>query len=54
MSKATVTRLFIGSVIAATAGAIVAILAVWLAIANDLFRADPTWSGSRAAPCRGP
>ena len=38
MSKATVTRIFIGSVIAATAGAIVAILAVWLAIANDVFR----------------
>ena len=38
MSKATVTRLFIGSVIAATAGAIVAILAVWLAIANGVFQ----------------
>jgi hypothetical protein len=37
MSKSTVTRLFIGSVIAAGAGAIVAISAVWLAIANDVF-----------------
>lgn len=37
MSKATVTRLFIGSVIAATAGAILAIAAVWIAIANDVF-----------------
>ena len=37
MSKATVTRLFIGSVIAATAGAILAVAAVWVAIANDVF-----------------
>jgi hypothetical protein len=37
MSKATVTRLFIGSVIAAGAGTIIAILAVWTAIANDVF-----------------
>lgn len=37
MSKPTVTRLFIGSVIAAGAGTIVAILAVWTAIANDVF-----------------
>jgi hypothetical protein len=37
MSKATVTRLFIGSVLAAGAGTIVAILAVWTAIANDVF-----------------
>ena len=37
MSKTTVTRLFIGSVIAAGAGAIVAIMAVWLAIANGVF-----------------
>jgi hypothetical protein len=37
MSKATVTRLFIGSVIAAGAGTIVAISAVWLALANDVF-----------------
>lgn len=37
MSKATVTRLFIGSVIAAGAGAIVAIVSVWLAIENGVF-----------------
>ncbi len=37
MSKATVTRLFIGSAIAAFAGAILAVAAVWLAIANDVF-----------------
>jgi len=37
MSKATVKRLFIGSLIAAGAGAIVAVSAVWLAIANDVF-----------------
>jgi hypothetical protein len=37
MSKATVTRLFTGSVIAAGAGAIVGVLAVWLAIENGVF-----------------
>ena len=38
MSKATVTRLFIGSLIAAAiAGAILVIIAVGLAFANDLF-----------------
>jgi hypothetical protein len=37
MSKATVTRLFIGSVVAAGAGTILAISAVWLAIANNVF-----------------
>lgn len=37
MSKATVTRLFISSVIAASAGAIVAIAALWLAIENGVF-----------------
>lgn len=37
MSKATVTRLFIGSAMAAIAGAILAITAVWIAIANDVF-----------------
>lgn len=37
MSKATVTRLFISSVIAAGAGAIVAIAAIWLAIDNGVF-----------------
>jgi hypothetical protein len=37
MIKATVTRLFIGSAIAATAGALLAIAAIWVAIANDVF-----------------
>ena len=37
MSKATVTKLFIGSVISVTAGAILAIAAVWVAIANGVF-----------------
>ncbi|MEP6640171.1 MAG: hypothetical protein ABJC39_12550, partial [Chloroflexota bacterium] len=37
MSKTTVTRLFIGSLIAGAAGAILAIGAVWLARANDVF-----------------
>ena len=37
MSKATVTRLFIGSLIAFGAGAIVAVLAIGIAIANDVF-----------------
>jgi hypothetical protein len=37
MTKATVTRLFIGSVVAAAAGAIVAIVAVWIAIENRVF-----------------
>ena len=37
MSKATVTRLFIGSLIAFGAGAIVAVLAIGIAVANDAF-----------------
>jgi hypothetical protein len=37
MTKATVTRLFIGSIVAAAAGAIFAIVAVWLAIENRVF-----------------
>jgi hypothetical protein len=37
MSKATITRLFIGSLIGVAAGAILAISAVWLAIANNVF-----------------
>ena len=37
MSKATVTRLFIGSLIAAGAGLVFTIGAVWLAIANNVF-----------------
>ncbi len=37
MSKASVTRLFIGGGIAILAGAAVAITGVWIAIANDVF-----------------
>ncbi len=37
MSKATVTRLFTGGAVAVTAGAILAVAAVWFAIANDVF-----------------
>jgi MFS family permease len=37
VSKATVTRLFVGSVIAGIAGAILAIAGVWIAIASDVF-----------------
>lgn len=37
MSKATVTKLFIGSVIAVFAGAILAVITVALAFANDVF-----------------
>jgi hypothetical protein len=37
VSKATVTRLFIGSLIAAGAGIVVMVAAVWLAFANDVF-----------------
>jgi MFS family permease len=37
MSKSTVTRLFIGSLVAVAAGGVLAIVAVSLAMANDLF-----------------
>jgi hypothetical protein len=37
MPKATVTKLFVGSIVAAGAGAILLIIAVGLALANDLF-----------------
>jgi len=37
MTKATVTRLFVGSAIAVASGAILAVAAVWIAIANDVF-----------------
>jgi hypothetical protein len=37
MTKETVKRLFIGSLIAAAAGAFIAISAVWLAIANEIY-----------------
>ena len=51
MTKATVTRLFIGSIVAAGAGAIFAILAVGLAYANDLFvMSGPDVVGVRGGP----
>ena len=37
MSKATVTKFFIGAGLAIIAGTILAVAAVWLAIANDVF-----------------
>ena len=37
MSKSSITRLFIGSLIAVAAGGVLAIVAVALAMANDLF-----------------
>ena len=37
MSRATVTRLFIGGGLAVIAGAIGAVASVWIAIANDVF-----------------
>ena len=37
MSKATVTRVFLGSVVAVIAGAILAFAAVWVAYANGAF-----------------
>jgi hypothetical protein len=37
MLKTTVTRLFLGGALAVITGAILAIAAVWIAIANDVF-----------------
>lgn len=37
MTKATITRLFIGSALAAATGALIAIASIWIAIANDVF-----------------
>ena len=46
MSKAPVTRLFIGSGISILAGAILVVAAVWLAIANEVFvMAGPDFVG---------
>lgn len=49
MSKATVTRLFIGAGLAIVAGAVLAIAAVWIAIASDVF----VMSGSDVVGLRG-
>jgi hypothetical protein len=40
MTKTTVTRLFIGAVLAVVAGAVVAFAAVWLGFVNDVFIMD--------------
>ena len=37
MSKATVTRFFIGGMLAVLAGAMLGVATVWIAIANDVF-----------------
>jgi hypothetical protein len=37
VSKATVTRLFIGAGLAMIAGGVLAVTSVWIAIANDVF-----------------
>jgi hypothetical protein len=48
MSKTSVTRLFVGSVLAVVAGIILAGVAVWLAFANDVFVMDgPDVTGIR-------
>ena len=49
MSKTTVTKLFIGSIIAGIAGAILAVTGVWIAIANDVF----VMSGNDVVGVRG-
>ena len=51
MSKATVTKLFVGSAIAVVAGAILIIAAVWIAIANDVFVMNR--SGTEVVDIRG-
>ena len=42
MSKSTVTRIFFGSLIAVAAGAVIALIAVGLAFANDVFVTNGT------------
>jgi hypothetical protein len=49
LSKATVTKLFVGGTIAVIAGAILAIVAVGLAFANDVF----VMNGSEVVAVRG-
>lgn len=51
MPKTTVTKLFVGSIVAAGAGAILLIIAVGLALANDLFIMDgPDVVGVQGSP----
>jgi hypothetical protein len=51
MSKATVTRFFIGGTLAVLAGAILAVATVWVAVANDVFVMDgPDIVGLNGSP----
>jgi len=51
MSKATVTRVFLGSVIGVIAGAILAFAAVWIAYANGAFvMSGPDVIGVQSTP----
>jgi len=51
MSKGTVTRLFVGSVIAVVAGVVLAFAAVWFAYANGAFvMSGPDVTGIHATP----
>ena len=51
MTKATVTRLFVGSLVAVAAGAILAIIGVSLAIANGVFvMSGPDVTGINQSP----
>ena len=51
MSKATVTRVFVGSVVAVIAGAILAIAAVWVAYASGAFvMSGPDVIGVQSTP----
>jgi hypothetical protein len=51
VSKATVTRVFLGSVIAVIAGAILALAAVWVAYANGAFvMSGPDVIGVQSTP----
>ena len=51
VSKATVTRIFLGSVAAVIAGAILAFAAVWIAFVNDAFvMSGPDVIGVQSTP----
>jgi hypothetical protein len=51
VSKGTVTRVFLGSVVAVIAGTVLAIAAVWVAFANGAFVMDgPDVVGVQATP----
>ena len=51
MSKATATRIFLGSVVAVIAGAVLALAAVWIAYANGAFvMSGPDVAGVQSTP----